>query len=87
MGSLGWFADRICKKKDFKVVIMGHTHDSEFDKDTPLFGKDRIYANSGYWCGETSHFVLVDKLNSSFEVSLIQVTEDNEFNTVKTESV
>jgi len=87
MGSLGWFADRICKKRDFKVVVMGHTHDSEFDKDTPIFGKERIYINSGYWCGDTSHFVLADKLNGSFEVSLVRVNDDNTFEPVRTESV
>jgi hypothetical protein len=63
---------------------MGHTHDSDFDKDTPIFGSERIYANSGYWCGETSHFVLVDKLpNSSFEVSLMKVTDEGSFERVK----
>jgi UDP-2,3-diacylglucosamine pyrophosphatase LpxH len=87
LGSLGWFADRICKWRDYKVVIMGHTHDKEFDPDPSLFGRGRIYANPGYWCGETSHFVLADKKNGSFEVSLIQATDQNTYEPVDSGTV
>lgn len=51
IGYLGDFADHLSKKSDTNIVIFGHSHDSELDKDS-WFVKDRIYANCGAWCDE-----------------------------------
>lgn len=61
LGSLGWFADRLSKRHDYKVVVLGHTHDSQLDEDLVVFDEDRIYANSGYWCTDEPTMVEVDK--------------------------
>lgn len=50
IGYLGDAADRLCKKNDTRIVIFGHSHDWELDKDS-WFVKDRVYANCGTWCG------------------------------------
>lgn len=80
MGSLGWFADRLCKKDGFRVVVFGHTHSAEVDVDEPwFFGDDRVYVNSGTWCGKRKRdgtlkkmpsFVEVNKLSGRFEIKL-----------------
>lgn len=49
LGFLGKIADKLCKKSDTNVVILGHSHDWELDKDS-WFVDDRIYANCGTWC-------------------------------------
>ncbi len=49
IGYLGDLADYLSKKGDTKIIIFGHSHDSELDKDT-WFVDDRIYANCGAWC-------------------------------------
>ena len=51
IGYLGDLADHLSKKGDTTIIIFGHSHDSELDKDT-WFVKDRIYANCGAWCDE-----------------------------------
>ena len=49
IGYLDDAADRLCKKNDTNIVIFGHSHDWELDKDS-WFVDDRIYANCGTWC-------------------------------------
>lgn len=49
IGYLDDAADRLCKKNDTNVVVFGHSHDWELDKDS-WFVEDRIYANCGTWC-------------------------------------
>jgi hypothetical protein len=49
IGYLDDVADRLCKKNDTNIVIFGHCHDCELDKDS-WFVKERIYANCGAWC-------------------------------------
>jgi len=51
IGYLGDLADHLSKKGDTNIIIFGHSHDSELDKDS-WFVKDRIYANCGSWCDE-----------------------------------
>ncbi len=51
IGYLGDLADYLSKKGDTKIIIFGHSHDSELDKDS-WFVEDRIYANCGAWCDE-----------------------------------
>jgi UDP-2,3-diacylglucosamine pyrophosphatase LpxH len=49
IGYLDDAADRLCKKNDTNIVVFGHSHDWELDKDS-WFVEDRIYANCGTWC-------------------------------------
>jgi UDP-2,3-diacylglucosamine pyrophosphatase LpxH len=49
IGYLDDAADRLCKKNDTNIVIFGHSHDWELDKDS-WFVEDRVYANCGTWC-------------------------------------
>lgn len=76
LGSLGWFADRLCEKQGYKVVVFGHTHGSELDKDSFLIKGNRAYANAGYWCpkpdrkDDRATFVEVDKVGGKFSVQL-----------------
>ncbi len=51
IGYLGDLADYLSKKGDTRIIIFGHSHDSELDKDS-WFVKDRIYAKCGAWCDE-----------------------------------
>lgn len=51
IGYLGDLADHLSKTGDTKVIIFGHSHESELDKDS-WFVEDRIYANCGTWCEE-----------------------------------
>jgi len=76
LGSMGWFADRLCKRNGYQVVIMGHSHVSETDHDRGswlLSTNNRIYANSGYWCTPSPTFVEVDKTSTGFEVDLYRM--------------
>ena len=43
------FADQVCKRGGTNIVVLGHSHRPEIDKDT-WFVDDRIYANAGAWC-------------------------------------
>lgn len=61
-GSLDWFADRLCKKKDYRVVVLGHSHKSTVDADR-FWTKDRAYANAGEWCDKNQTFVEVEKMD------------------------
>lgn len=83
---LGPIADRLCKDGFYKVCIFGHSHKSEMDRDT-LFVKDRIYANSGYWCGENCTFVEVEESDGKYNVSLVKWMGKNEIKRQKSESV
>jgi UDP-2,3-diacylglucosamine pyrophosphatase LpxH len=51
IGLLGRMADHLCKQGDTNIVVFGHSHDWELDKDT-WFVEDRIYANCGTWCDD-----------------------------------
>ncbi|MFT3767434.1 MAG: metallophosphoesterase [Minicystis sp.] len=70
MGSLGWFADRLCEKNGYRVVVLGHTHDAELDHDVIELSGKRVYANAGYWCSKAPTFVEVDKRDGRFAVRL-----------------
>ncbi|MBN2528547.1 MAG: metallophosphoesterase [Deltaproteobacteria bacterium] len=68
---LGPIADRLCKMNGYKVCIFGHSHHAEVDRNT-WFVEDRIYANSGYWCGSDCTFIEVEKENEKYTVHLNQ---------------
>lgn len=53
-------ADQICHRSEVNVVVFGHTHKAMIDKDFFLVD-DRIYANTGSWCKEKAHWVVIDK--------------------------
>ncbi len=62
MAEIGWLgdlADTLTKKSDTNVVIFGHSHDCELDKDS-WFVKDRIYANCGSWSNEKKPCTFVE---------------------------
>lgn len=59
IGYLGDLADTLTKKGDTNVVIFGHSHESELDKDS-WFVEDRIYANCGSWCDEKEPCAFVE---------------------------
>jgi len=75
MGNLNWFADRISSRSDYKVVVMGHTHDCLVDKDSLFQARDSIYANSGFWATDQPSYIKVLKEEGKYEVSLIQKTK------------
>jgi UDP-2,3-diacylglucosamine pyrophosphatase LpxH len=43
------YADQLCKRDGTRIVVLGHSHQSELEKDR-TFGHARIYANCGAWC-------------------------------------
>lgn len=71
MNSLGWFADRLCGKRGYKLVVFGHTHEAMEDRDG-FFRANRAYVNSGYFCGKVPTFVEVDKLPGRFDVKILE---------------
>ncbi len=58
-GDLEKFGDRLSEQHGHKVVVFGHTHAAKIDKDS-LFVRDRVYVNSGNWCGKEAHCVVVE---------------------------
>lgn len=75
IGYLGDFADHLSKNGDTNIVIFGHSHDSELDKDS-WFVKDRIYANCGAWCDENKPCSFIetqkDDKNKTYHVRLME---------------
>jgi UDP-2,3-diacylglucosamine pyrophosphatase LpxH len=77
MAEIGWLedaADRLCKKSGTNVVIFGHSHDWDLDKDA-WFVDDRIYANCGTWCdGKERTFVETQK-DRDEKIQIVRVME------------
>lgn len=82
MGSLNWFADRLARKHDYNVVIMGHTHGGKIDEDRILFDRNRVYANAGYWATKKPSYIHVNKDNGNYAVTLFE-KQDREFEASK----
>ncbi len=83
-GDLEKFGDRLSEEHGYKVVVLGHTHTAKIDKDS-LFVKDRVYANSGNWCGKQAHCVVIEpKKKGKTKASLLAI--DAEGNVVEDES-
>jgi UDP-2,3-diacylglucosamine pyrophosphatase LpxH len=77
-GDLEKFGDRLSEKHGHKVVVLGHTHSAKIDKDS-LFVKDRVYVNSGNWCGKEAHCVAVEPGgNGKTAASLLAIDADGE---------
>jgi UDP-2,3-diacylglucosamine pyrophosphatase LpxH len=77
-GDLEKHGDRLSQQHGHKVVVLGHTHDAKIDKDS-LFVKDRIYVNSGNWCGKEAHCVVVEAGdNGKTAASLLAIDADGE---------
>lgn len=89
IGYLGDIADNLCKKSGTTVVILGHSHDWELDKDS-WFVADRIYANCGTWCDDKSPCTYVetekDKDNKMHTVRVME-WKDNQSKLLKEETV
>lgn len=90
IGYLGDLADYLSKKGDTTIIIFGHSHDSELDKDS-WFVDDRIYANCGAWCDEDKpcSFVETQKNNErgEYHVRLMRWEHGKKAVMVKEESV
>ena len=77
-GDLEIFGDRLSEQHGYKVVVLGHTHAAKIDKDS-LFVKDRVYVNSGNWCGKEAHCVVVEPGNNGkTKASLLAIDEAGE---------
>jgi UDP-2,3-diacylglucosamine pyrophosphatase LpxH len=77
-GDLEKFGDRLSEKHGHKVVVLGHTHDAKIDKDS-LFVQDRVYVNSGSWCGKEAHCVVVEPGgNGKTKASLLAIDAGGE---------
>jgi UDP-2,3-diacylglucosamine pyrophosphatase LpxH len=62
-------ADQICKRSGTNIVVLGHSHKPEIDKDS-WFVDDRIYANAGAWCEKATSgsFVEVETTDTEHNV-------------------
>jgi UDP-2,3-diacylglucosamine pyrophosphatase LpxH len=80
--------DRISREKGYKVVVFGHTHEAKIDRDSYSTG-DRIYVNSGSWCGKEAHCVLVeeDQALNSIRIRLLKINKEGQSLTVGTEMI
>jgi UDP-2,3-diacylglucosamine pyrophosphatase LpxH len=83
---LGPIADKLCKDGYYQVCIFGHSHKSEIDRDT-WFVNDRIYANSGYWCGSECTFVEAEEKKGGFKVGIVKWMGDNKIERRKSEVI
>ncbi len=80
---LGWFADKMAEKHDYKIVILGHTHSKEVDEDGGwLWFENRVYANSGTWVTSNPSYVRIVKGENGSEVSLFY-KNDNQFENIE----
>ena len=88
-GSLNWFAKRICKRYDRKVVVFGHTHGPMLEKDRFFFGDGWCYVNSGNCCPDLtdksarSTFVEVDKQPSGSLTITLKKYQNNKIMNAK----
>lgn len=89
IGYLGDFADYLSKKGDTNIIIFGHSHDSQLDKDS-WFVDDRIYANCGAWCDEKKPCSFIetqkDETGREYHVRLMK-WEKNSVKVIKQECV
>ncbi|MEJ2170856.1 MAG: metallophosphoesterase [Desulfobacterales bacterium] len=77
-GDLEKYGDRLSEQYGYKVVVFGHTHIAKIDKDS-LLVKDRVYVNSGNWCGKEAHCVVVEPgANGKVAASLVSIDETGE---------
>jgi len=76
LGSLNWFADRLSQKHDYKIVVMGHSHSSEIDKDGFKFlDNNSIYANAGHWTTSKPSYIKIVK-DKGYKVSLYKKNKE-----------
>ena len=77
-GDLEKFGDKLSEQHGYKAVVFGHTHTAKIDKDS-LFVNDRVYVNSGNWCGKEAHCVVVEPGdNGKTAASLLAIDSDGE---------
>lgn len=80
-------ADQICKRGGTNIVVLGHSHKPEIDKDS-WFVDDRIYANAGAWCEKESSGSFVE-IESTEKEHTVRVREWNgkDSRTINSETV
>lgn len=67
---------------DTNIIIFGHSHASELDKDSWFLKEKRIYANCGAWCDEAEQctFVETEKYEETlswlFGLNVVKQTQD-----------
>jgi UDP-2,3-diacylglucosamine pyrophosphatase LpxH len=83
---LGPIADKLCKDGLFKVCIFGHSHKSEIDRDI-WFVNDRIYANTGYWCGSECTFIEAEKTDDGYDVGIVKWAGNDRIERKERESI
>ncbi len=83
---LGPIADKLCKDGYNHVCIFGHSHKSEIDKDT-WFVNDRIYANTGFWCGRKCTYVEAEATSSGYDVGIVRWVGNDRIEREKHESI
>ncbi len=83
---LGPIADKLCKDGFYQVCILGHSHKSEIDRDR-WFVNDRIYANSGYWCGSECTYVEAEKRDNGYEVSLVKWMGNDQIKRIESKTI
>jgi UDP-2,3-diacylglucosamine pyrophosphatase LpxH len=66
-------SDQICKRGGANIVVLGHSHKPEIDKDT-WFVDDRIYANAGAWCEKETSGSFVE-LETTDKEQIVRVRE------------
>ncbi len=81
-------ADQLCKRYGRNLVLFGHTHDAGVSKEK-VGHEHRIYANTGTWCREKAHCVIVRKspLKSGVRVDLARVGDDGKIGLVTKETL
>jgi UDP-2,3-diacylglucosamine pyrophosphatase LpxH len=77
IGYLGDFADHLSKSSGNRIIIFGHNHSAELDKDT-WFVENRIYANCGTWieAKQVGTFVEIEREGGEYAVRLCQWRDD-----------
>jgi len=70
LNMLDGIADRLCHQGDTNVVLFGHSHKPEMDKDVFLCNP-RVYANCGSWCN-------ADAQNDRYPNTFIETLKEND---------
>jgi UDP-2,3-diacylglucosamine pyrophosphatase LpxH len=81
------FGDQLSEQHGHKIVVFGHTHVGKIDKDS-LFTKERVYVNSGCWCGKEAYCVVVEPDESGkTAVSLLAIDSAGEITKDKSQKM
>ena len=71
IGELELFADNINSTKNYRAVIMGHTHKADFQKK--MFNSHFAYINTGTWKASTAPtYTQVEQADQGLFVALLE---------------